>query len=102
MSWRINLVHSGYPLVFGLHKADLNTFLLSQIPIPAPMIREITLVRKNVSTSLLLDIFLGDFFSLEATTVAGHLFWSLHCLGGTIFGRELQSQMKSDMQTSLM
>jgi len=98
MKSRINLVVQFYPFVY---KADLKTFLLSHIPTPAPIMSEITLVRKKVSTKLV-DIFLRDFFSSADGEHLALILCSFHCLGGVIFGRELQSQMKSDIETSLL
>ena len=72
-----------------------------QTPTPAPMMREMMLVMTTVNMNLL---------SLLAELNTLKLFWlvleeavevSFHCFGGKMLGRELQSQIKSDMGTSL-
>ena len=53
------------------------------------LLSSVFLLSLSVTTQLLVELDLEDD-------------WSRHCFGGSMFGLELQSQMKSEMATSLL
>ena len=72
---------------------------LIQIPMPAPMMREMTLVMRKVNTTLVVERPF-PFSSLAhggTGLLAGTQPWSFHCLGGAMLGLELQ--MNSDISS---